>query len=140
MARTALAVVHPSSTSRIERKADELDAIKSKIKALKEDADALSKQLLVLVKREGEADEDGKVRYATDAHKFLVISATNTTVSGKKAIQNLIKLGVNAKVAAKAIRRATSETPYEYVRVDKASDDELADINDRISRHNRERA
>lgn len=123
MARhTNLAVIHPSSTSRIERKADELDSVKAKLKALKEQADALSQQLLKLVKREGEADEDGKLRYATDAHKFLVVAATNRSVNGKKAIQNLIKLGVNAKIAKKAVDRATSETPYEYVRIDKAGD------------------
>lgn len=122
-----LAVIHPSSTSRIERKADELDAVRAKMKALKDEADALSQQLLKLVRREGEEDEKGKIRYATDAHKFVVIEATNRTTSGAKAIQMLIKLGVNAKLAKKAIDRATNETDYEYVRVDKASDPDDAD-------------
>lgn len=139
---TALAVVHPSSTSRIERKADELDAVRAKIKALTAEKDALSEQLLKLVRREGEEDEKGKVRYATDAHKFVVIEATNRTTSGAKAIQMLIKLGVNAKLAAKAIARATSETDYEYVRVDKASDPDSSESDGpRFSRRDgRERA
>lgn len=133
-----LAVIHPSSTSRIERKANELDAVRAKMKALKDEADALSQQLLKLVRREGEEDEKGKIRYATDAHKFVVIEATNRTTSGAKAIQMLIKLGVNAKLAKKAIDRATNETDYEYVRVDKASDpDDTSDNEPRFGRGRR---
>src|SRR5438477_273105 len=122
MSRPALVAIHPSSTSRIERKADELDAANARLKEIKEQCDDLKAQLLRLTKREGEADEDGKIRYQTDKHKFLVIAAESTTVSGKKAIQNLIKLGVNAKTAKKAIDRATSHTPYEYVRIDSRAD------------------
>lgn len=121
MARAALAMVHPASTSRIERKAEELDAVNAQLKQLTERKVALAGQLLVLVEREGEADDDGKLRYATDAHKFVVIETKNVTCSGKAATAALIRLGLNAKLVKKGIAKATKETPYKYVRVDKAS-------------------
>lgn len=120
-----LAVVHPSSTSRIERKSAELKEIQEQAKALEERRKELTSQLLKMVKAEGEEDEKGKLRYTTDSFRYVVVSGSSVHTSGDKAIQLLQKMGVKLELAKKAIAKATSRTEYEYVRVDKVT--EVAD-------------
>lgn len=115
--RTSLAIVHPASESRIEQKANELDRLRAKIKELELDKKALSDQLLKMVRAEGEVDEKGKLRYETDLHTFQVIPGKSVTTNGLKAVQALVKLGVKASVAKKAIDKATATVEYEYVGV-----------------------
>lgn len=117
-----LAVVHPSSTSRIERKSAELKEIQEQAKALEERRKELTSQLLKMVKAEGEEDEKGKLRYTTDSFRYVVVGGSSVHTSGDKAIQILQKMGVKLELAKKAIAKATSRTEYEYVRVDKVMD------------------
>jgi len=132
-ARRALSVVHPASNDKIERKAQELDEIRKELKKLTDEKDALNLELLRLVKRQGEADEDGKIRYDTDAHKFQIIEGRSVSTNGQKAIKKLVALGVSLKVAKKAIAAATTEKDYEYVRIDTRADDEGDGGEDRAS-------
>ena len=122
MARTSaarsLGIVHPASTSRIERAASELDEIRAKLKELEERKSELAARLVIMVKREGEEDEKGKVRYSTDLHKFVVVQGKNVHTSGDKVQQLLIQKGVKATIAELCVAKATTTTPYEYVRVD----------------------
>lgn len=122
-----LVVVHPSRESKIERKSEELVTIREQIKDLEARKVELSAQLLRLVKIEGEADEKGKVRYETDTHRFVVVGGSSVHTSGDKVVQALVKLGVKATVAKKAVARGTSKTEYEYVRVDVRKPDPDAD-------------
>ena len=113
-----LGVVHPSSESRIERKAAELVALRAKISELEKDKTALSAQLLKMVLAEGEADDDGKIRYETDAHKFQVVKGCSASRIDKV---QLTKLGVKQSIIAKA---TIPGTEFEYVRVAAIVEDE----------------
>lgn len=114
-ARDDMYIVHPASTSRLERKGEEYRKVQAKFKALEQEKKALMADLCKLIRREGEADEKGKLRYETDVRTFLHIEAENAYTDAKKALQHLVKLGVKPLVARKALRLATSHTPYEYV-------------------------
>lgn len=143
--KSRLAVVHPSSNDRIEQAALELTGppdlnekslillvnrilvefgIRPVVKALEAEKKVLGDRLVKMVQREGEEDEKGKVRYTTDAHRFVVVGGKSVTVNGDKVKQALIKAGVRAKVAAKCVAAGTSIVEYEYVRVDAVKGEE----------------
>lgn len=114
---TKLAVVHPASESRIERAATELDQVRRQIADLVEKKEALAARLLLMTKQEGEPDAEGKVRYETDLHKFVIIPGTNVYIHPKKLTLALTAQGITPKVQ-RAIRAAcVQETEYEYVGV-----------------------
>lgn len=106
----------PGRASRIERKAAELTDLRKQIAEMELRKTELSAQLLKLVKAEGEPDLKGKIRYESDTHRFVVIESKSTHLNAT----TLLKLGVKASL----IKKATTETPYEYVRVDERKDDE----------------
>ena len=116
-ATASLGVIHPASTSRIERAAAALDEKRKQIAQLTEEADALKARLLAMVKSEGEADEQGKVRYETDQHKFTVIGGRNTYANPAKLKIAMTANGITPKVQAKVFAAAVTETEYEYVGV-----------------------
>lgn len=122
--KSNLGIIHPAGTSRIERAATEYRATCEQIKTLEATKKALQERLVVMVKREGELDEKGKLRYETDLHRFVVVGGKNVSVSGDKVRQLLIQKGVKAKVADAAVTGATKTTEYEYVRVDDRPADE----------------
>ena len=117
--KPALTVVHPASTSRIERASEELVAIREQIKALEERKKELADRLLVMVKREGEPDEKGKVRYQTDLHKFIVIEMPGrVTVNEAKLKASMAKNGLTPKQMEKIITPArTVGEPSERIGV-----------------------
>lgn len=119
-----LAVVHPYGDSKIERLSGELVALREQIKQLEAQKSELSTKLLRLVQAEGEADAEGKVRYETELHKFIIIQGKNVTVSGTKTLQALVAAGVKARIAKMAVAKGTSTTEYEYVRVDEKKAEE----------------
>jgi hypothetical protein len=121
-----IAIVHPASTSRIERAAQELDAIRKQLADLNVRKDELSARLLLLTKAEGEADDAGKVRYETDAHKFVVIPGKNVYVDPKKLMIALTSIGITPKVQRKVRAACVKETDYEYVGVYVKKQDEGA--------------
>lgn len=103
--------VTPSNRAdRIEAKAEELTKIRDHIKELETRKLELSAQLLKLVKAEGSEADDGKWRYESDDHRFLVVEGKSTRLDPKR----LMKYGVKASI----IQKSTVETPFEYVRVD----------------------
>lgn len=117
-ANAGLADVSPTNrANRIENKAYELTKLREQIKELEARKTELSAQLLKLVKVEGEADPDGKIRYLSDEHRFVVIEGKSTKLDPKR----LMKFGVKASI----IKRSTVETPYEYVRVDARKPEDL---------------
>lgn len=95
---------------RIERKGAQLKDIQKQISDLEIQKKELSAQLLKLVKLEATADDEGKLRYETEGFNYVVVESKSSKLNTKK----LMKLGVSARI----IKRATVETPYEYVRVD----------------------
>lgn len=106
-----LADVSPANRAdRIEKRAAELTDIREQIKALEARKTELSGQLLKLVKAAGAEDEEGKVRYESDEHRFVVVEGKSTKLDPKK----LMQYGVKASI----IKKSTVESPYEYVRVD----------------------
>lgn len=122
--KSNLGIVHPSGTSRIERAATEYRATCEQIKELEATKKALQERLVVMVKREGELDEKGKLRYETDLHRFVVVGGKNVSVNGDKVRQLLIKKGVKPKIADACVTLGTKTTEYEYVRVDDRPTDE----------------
>ena len=118
--KSNLGIIHPASTSRIERVATELDTLSEQIKALETTKVELNARLLLMVKREGNEDEKGKIRYETEQHKFVVVAGKNTHTSGDKVKQALVSLGVSPKIAVKAIAKGTTTKEYEYVHRGKA--------------------
>lgn len=106
-----LAIVHPASTSKIERASTELVQIRTQIAELETRKKELSERLLRWVQAEGEPDDEGKVRYETDAHKFLIVEGTSASKIDPKL---LMRNGVTQKV----IQKSTVEgTPFSYVKV-----------------------
>lgn len=117
-ARRKMYAVHPASESRIERASNELIQLREQIKELEQRKDDLGKDLLRMVKHEGEVDEHDKIRYETELHKFVVVDGKSRTINEAKLKQALMKLGVPTKTILKAIIRSVTETPFQYVRVD----------------------
>lgn len=112
-----MAVVHPASESRIERAANELDEVRRAIKDLELKKDELNARLLLMVKREGEADHEGKVRYETDLHKFQIIPGKNVQINEGKLRASMVAMGLTPAKIEKAIAPAKTVTEYEYVGV-----------------------
>ena len=114
-------LVHPASTSRIERASTELLELRRQIKELENQKDELSARLLVMVKREGEEREDSKgvvrVRYETDQHRFIVIPGKNVTINEGVLRKTMLSLGVEPKRIEKYIAPAKKTVKYEYVGV-----------------------
>lgn len=128
-----LAVVHPASTSRIERAAielcgiDNLDldektltefakrhGIRKAIKFLEVMRDEYNARMVLMIKREGEPDPKGKVRYHTDAHSFLIVAGRNTYTDIDVIKKNAASMGLTPKQTGKLLANAVKVTEYEY--------------------------
>lgn len=121
-----LAVIHPVRESRVERASNELLDLRKQISELEERKKELADRLLAWVKQDGEADLDGKVRYETTAHKFIVIHGKNTYISEKKLKAAMAARGMTPKEIERCLTPATTVTEYDYVGVyeRKAEEDE----------------
>lgn len=135
-------LVHPASTSRIARASVELmgplpgDAtltdeeilsaldtsiqrfgVRPIIKALETRKSELMERLVGMVKREGEEDDKGKIRYETELHRFQIIDGENVYLSEKLLRVAMTACGITPKVQAKILRAkgVRKVTPYEYV-------------------------
>lgn len=122
--KSNLGIVHPAGTSRIEKAATEYRTACEQIKVLEASKKALQERLVVMVRREGQEDEKGKLRYETDLHRFIIVGGKNVSVNGDKVRQLLIKKGVKPKIADACVTGGTKTTEYEYVRVDDRPTDE----------------
>lgn len=114
---TATATVHPFATSRIEKASNELSAIRAQIKQLEDRKAELSGRILTMLHNDGEKDEEGKIRYETDRHKFVIIQGVNTYTDKKHMVTALSASGLTPKQIASVVKACVTETPYEYAGV-----------------------
>lgn len=112
--------VHPLAPSRIERVARELDVIREEEAELRRRKEEISGRLVGLMHIEGKRGEDGKIRYSTDAHKFVLIKGKNTYTSKGKMVTALSSEGLTPRQIAKVTAACVTVTEYEYVGVYKA--------------------
>ena len=125
-----IAVVHPASESRIERASTELMQIRKDLAELNARKDELSARILTMVKHEGETVVDSKgvekIRYETDAHKFVVIAGKNTYIGEGKLRAAMTSFGMTPKEIERVLVKsgARQVTEYEYVGVYDRKEDE----------------
>lgn len=156
-----LAVIHPASTSRIERAATELCGVENIdvdeksltefgkrygirkaikfLEALKEEYNA---RMVLMIKREGEADPKGKIRYYTDAHQFQIVNGRNIHTDVEMIKKNAASMGLTPKQTDKLLKNAVSVTEYEYAGIypAKAKDDETKGGRDKAGDHGHRRS
>lgn len=106
--RSALSTV-PQASPRVARLVTEKAELAAQRTALDVKLKDIGDKLLKLVHREGEPDDEGKIRLETDSAKLQIIPGKNETISKKK----LIAMGVKPKLIA----QCTDTVEYEYVGV-----------------------
>lgn len=106
--------VHSFANNRIERASNELDQLRKRIRELTAQKDQLNARVLTMLRNEGEADDEGKVRYETTMHTFCIIKGSNTYTDLKKLKVSLAAEGLTPKQIAKVLKPAVKVTEYEY--------------------------
>lgn len=130
-----LAVVHPHATSRIARAAEQLVGlpnvtvdertiedlahrfgVRPLIKALETKRDELNGRICTMIRHEGEEDEKGKIRYQTDAFKFIIIPGKNSYINEAKLRKAMVGAGLTPRQIEKIVEKSgcKSVTEYEY--------------------------
>lgn len=118
MARTntaqTIGIIHPASESRIERAAKELLSLREQISKLTFEKDMLQSRICTMIRQEGAPDDEGKIRYETELHKFQIISGMNCYTDYRKLRVAMTVAGITPKVQAAILASCVKKTEYEY--------------------------